>query len=75
MSPTQHALRTALVLLWAGWIAYSCFKRALQPPKNRISRWGYNEVGAVNKNPLVRGLMVLCGLLVLGIALDVVLGN
>lgn len=75
MSPTQHTVRTALVLLWAGWIAYTCFKRALKPPKNRISRWGYNEVEAVNKNPFVRALMVLCAVLVLGIALDVVLGK
>jgi hypothetical protein len=74
MSPTHH-IRTALVLLWAGWIAYTCFKRAITPPKNRASRWGYNEVEAVNKHPLVRALMIVCGLLILVIAIDVVLGK
>jgi hypothetical protein len=74
MSPTEHAVRTSLILLWSGWIAYTCFKRAIKPPKNRISRW-YNEVEAVNRNPLIRLLNVVAGLLVLLIGISVVFGK
>ena len=74
MSPSEHAVRTSLALLWLGWIAYTCFKRAIKPPKDRISRW-YSEVEAFNKNPLVRALNVLAGLLVLLIGIGLALGK
>ena len=74
MSPTEHTLRISIVMLSSGWIAYTCFRRAIKPPRDRISRW-YNEVEAVNRNPLVRVLNVLCGVLVLLIGISVAFGK
>jgi len=74
MSPTEHTVRTSIILLWSGWIAYTCFKRAIKPPKDRISRW-YNEVERVNKKPLIRLLNVLAGLLLLFIGISVAFGK
>ena len=74
MSSAIDSARTWLVLLWSGWISYTCFKRAIKPPKDRISFW-YNEVEAVNKNPFVRALSVLVGLLMLLIGIGVALGR
>jgi hypothetical protein len=62
-------------LAWSGWIAYICFKRAIKPPKDRVSRWGYNEVEALNREPIVRALIAVCGLLVLVIGIGVALAK
>ena len=74
MSPPQHVIRTSLNLALVGMAAYTCFKRALKPPKDRIS-WAYNEVEKVNRNPFVRALNILVGLLVLWIGIDVAIGK
>jgi len=71
MTPAGQTLRSAVILLWSGWIAYTCFKRAAKPPKDRISFF-YNEVEAFNRNPIVRTLSVLTGLLMLLIGVGVV---
>jgi hypothetical protein len=70
----NHMVRTALIVLWAGWIAYTCFKRAIHPPRENSS-WWHMESHTVNKNPLVRGLNVLVGILVLVIGAAVVWGK
>ena len=74
MSLPQHIVRTSLILLWLGWLGYTCFKRAIEPPKDRIS-WAYTEVEKVNRNPFVRALNILVGLLVLWIGIDVAIGK
>ena len=74
MSPPQQIIRMSLILLSSGWLAYTCFKRALKLPKDRIS-WAYNEVEKVNRNPLVRFLNILVGLLVLWIGIVVAIGK
>jgi len=61
-----------MILLWSGWIAYTCFKRAIKPPKDHISFF-YNEVEAFNRNPIVRTFSVLLGVLILLIGVGVVL--
>jgi hypothetical protein len=70
----NHTMRAVIVVLWAGWIAYTCFKRAVHPPQENSSSW-HMEGYAVNKNPLVRALNVLVGILVLAIGLAVALGK
>ena len=70
----NHTVRASIVVLWAGWIAYICFKRALRPPHDNSS-WWHMESHAVNKNPLVRALNVLCGILVLVIGVAVAWGK
>jgi hypothetical protein len=65
----EHAMHMS-VILFSAWIAYTCFTRAIKPPKDGIYRW-CSEVEAVNKNPLVRALMVLAGLLMLLIGIGV----
>lgn len=72
MAVTAHTLRSAVILLWAGWIAYTCFKRAIRPPKDRVSFWR-KEVEAVNRNPIIRVINVLAGVLILLIGIGVVL--
>jgi hypothetical protein len=64
-----------LLLTWSGWFAYTCFKRAVKPPKDRISRLGYNEVEALNREPIVRVLIAVGGLLILAIGVDVALSK
>jgi len=71
MTPAGQTLRSAVILLWSGWISYTCFKRAFKPPKNRISFW-YNEVETVNRNPIVRTLNVIAGVFILLIGIAVV---
>jgi hypothetical protein len=66
----SHTVRALIVVLWAGWIAYTCFKRAIYPPPDNTS-WWHTESYAVNKNPLVRALNVLGGILVLWIGIAV----
>jgi hypothetical protein len=63
--------RTCLILFFTGWLSYTCFKRAIKPPKDRISRW-YKEVEAVNRNPIVRAMNILFGVLVLLIGINAV---
>jgi hypothetical protein len=75
MSLAEHPLRSAAILLWSVWLAYTCFRRGIQPPKDRISRWGYCEVEVFNRNPLVRALSILAGLLVLLIGFGLVIGK
>jgi hypothetical protein len=70
----SHALRSAIVVLWAGWICYTCVKRAIKPPPDNSS-WWYTESYSVNKNPLVRALNVLAGILVLAIGVSVAFGQ
>lgn len=72
MSSASQTLRSAAILLWSGWIAFTCFKRAINPPKDRISFF-YNEVGAFNRNPIVRAFSVLIGVIFLLIGIGVVL--
>ena len=72
---SEHILRNSAILLFWGWLAYTCFKRAIKPPTNHVSRWGYSEVEAFNRNPLVRALSVLCGLLVLLIGFAIALAK
>ena len=71
MTLPQHPFRSFLVLVWAGWLAYTCFKRAVYPPKDNL-RWWHLESYVVNKNPLTRMMNVLAGILVLAIAISVV---
>jgi hypothetical protein len=76
MSSTEHFVRTALVLAWAGWISYICAKRAISPPKDQPgSFWRRAEVESVNRNWAVRILMLVCSFLVLAIGVGVVLGR
>jgi hypothetical protein len=70
----NHAMRALIVVFWAGWIAYTCFKRAIHPPQDNSSWWSM-ESYTVNKNPLVRALNMLGGILVLAIGLSVALGK
>ena len=70
MSLAEHTARSAVVLLWSGWIAYTCFVRAARPPKDRQTFW-INEIYTVNKNWAVRILNVLGGLLVLAIGISI----
>jgi hypothetical protein len=69
--PAQHIFRNSLILVWAAWLAYTCFKRAITPPKDNLA-WWHLESYMVNKNPLTRILNVLAGVLVLAIAISVV---
>ena len=71
MISAGQSLRSGVILLFSGWIAYTCFKRAVRPPKDRHS-FGYNEVEAFNRNPIVRTFNILAGLLVLAIGVDMV---
>ncbi len=71
MSSAGQTVRSLLILLWSGWIAYTCIKRAIKPPKDCISFW-YNEVEAFNRNPIVRVFSILVGLLTLLIGFGVV---
>jgi hypothetical protein len=57
------------VLVWGAWLAYSCFKRAITPPKDNLA-WWHLESYIVNKNPLRRILNVMIGILVLAIAVS-----
>ncbi len=74
MSHAQHIFRNAFVLVLTGWIAYTCFKRAITPPKDK-SMWWHHESYRLNKNPLVRLLNVLGGILILAIGIGVVFGQ
>jgi hypothetical protein len=67
----NHPVRSSIVLVWACWLAYTCFKRAIIPPKDNL-RWWHLESYVVNKNILTRTLNVLAGILVLTIAFSVV---
>lgn len=69
--PVQPMLRSLLLLLFTGWIAYTCFKRAIIPPRDNFS-WWHLESYKVNKNPLTRILNVLVGILVLAIGLNAI---
>ncbi len=70
----NHTVRASLVVIWAGWIAYTCFKRAIHPPQENSS-WWHMESYALDKDPLVRTLNVLAGILVLVIGVAVARGN
>jgi len=67
MNHSQHGVRDAIVLAWAIWVAYTCFKRAIVPPKDN-SAWWQRESHAVNKNPATRVLNIVAEILVLMIA-------
>jgi hypothetical protein len=71
MNQSQHVFRSLLVLLWAAWLAYTCFKRAIVPPRDSLA-WWHLESYIVNKNLLTRILNVLTGILVLAIAISIV---
>lgn len=70
----NHTVRVTVIVLWGGWIAYTCFKRAIYPLHDNSS-WWHTESHAANKNPLVRALNVLCGILVLAIVISLALGR
>ena len=70
MSHSRHVIRSAIIVIWAIWLAYTCFKRAVQPPRDN-SAWWHLESYAVNKNPLVRLLNVVVGVLILYIGLSI----
>jgi hypothetical protein len=74
MRHSQHGIRDAVVLAWAIWLAYTCFKRAIVPPRDNL-KWWHLESYAVNKNPLTRILNVLTGILVLAIAFSLTFGR
>jgi hypothetical protein len=75
MSPAEKTVRVLLVLAWSGWLAYICFKRAIYPPGDRARRWGWSEVEALNRNPIVRAVSIISGILVLLIGIGVALGK
>lgn len=70
----NHAARTVVILLFFGWLAYTCFKRAVRPPRDKRFLFS-SESHVVNKNPLTRALNVFIGLIVLMIGIAAAFGS
>ena len=70
----QHPFRSLLVLLWAAWLSYTCFKRAIFPPRDDL-RWWHLESYVVNRSVFGRALNVLAGILVLAIVIGLIFGK
>ena len=68
----SHPWRLALILVWLGVAAFISFKRALHPPPDRQD-WYHFESYRFNKNPIVRGMNVLVGLIFLALAIAAVI--
>ena len=69
----NHTTRALMVVLWAGWIAYPA-STGPSIHRRKNSSWRHRESYVVNKNPLVRALNALVGILVLAIGLAVAFG-